>query len=316
MRRVNGPSDAQAEEGTARYAALFTGLGLRPGDRVAVQVEKSAEALLLYLGCLRAGLAYLPLNSAYQEGEVAYFLENETPPPLEPAPEVDFDAFGPDDDEPAADEPAADEPKAVTPSEASREIWKATIDPKVDAIRGDSSKALVTIVEFADLQCPSCKAAAPIMDRLMKDVPSAKLIFQQFPLTQIHKWAYKAAEFGDCVARQNNAVFWKFLDNVYAHQEEISNLGANTDQEVEAKVVPKLIEYATQSGVDGKAVAACANQPATAKRIDQSMALGRKMEVTGTPTLFVNGRRVATVGSMPYDMLKKIAEFMATKAAK
>ncbi len=65
--------------GSARYAALFASLGLVPGDRVAVQVEKSAEALLLYLGCIRAGLAYLPLNSAYQEGEIGYFLENAEP---------------------------------------------------------------------------------------------------------------------------------------------------------------------------------------------------------------------------------------------
>ncbi|HEX5128095.1 MAG TPA: AMP-binding protein, partial [Usitatibacter sp.] len=55
---------AQAHEGAGRYAALFASLGLEPGDRLAVQVEKSTEALLLYLGCLRAGLAYLPLNSA------------------------------------------------------------------------------------------------------------------------------------------------------------------------------------------------------------------------------------------------------------
>ena len=72
-------SYAQAEEGAARYAALLAGLGLEPGDRVAVQVEKSPEALILYLACLRAGLAYLPLNSAYQEAEVAYFLENAEP---------------------------------------------------------------------------------------------------------------------------------------------------------------------------------------------------------------------------------------------
>ena len=72
-------SYAEADAGAARYAALLTGLGLVPGDRVAVQVEKSPEALLLYLGCLRAGLAYLPLNSAYQEGEIGYFLENAEP---------------------------------------------------------------------------------------------------------------------------------------------------------------------------------------------------------------------------------------------
>jgi malonyl-CoA/methylmalonyl-CoA synthetase len=72
-------SYADAAAGSARYAALFAGLGLVPGDRVAVQVEKSPEALLLYLGCLRAGLAYLPLNSAYREGEVGYFLEDAEP---------------------------------------------------------------------------------------------------------------------------------------------------------------------------------------------------------------------------------------------
>ncbi|MEO5693393.1 MAG: malonyl-CoA synthase [Usitatibacter sp.] len=69
----------QAAAGSARYASFLAGLGLQPGDRVGVQVEKSAEALLLYLGCLRAGLAYLPLNSAYQQGEVGYFIENAEP---------------------------------------------------------------------------------------------------------------------------------------------------------------------------------------------------------------------------------------------
>ena len=72
-------SYADAHAMSARYAALLASRGLAPGDRVAVQVEKSPEALLLYLGCLRAGLVYLPLNSAYQEGEVRYFLENARP---------------------------------------------------------------------------------------------------------------------------------------------------------------------------------------------------------------------------------------------
>jgi malonyl-CoA/methylmalonyl-CoA synthetase len=69
--------DAEAEVG--RFAHLLTSLGVKPGDRVAVQVEKSPEALLLYLACLRAGFVYLPLNSAYQEAEVSYFLENAEP---------------------------------------------------------------------------------------------------------------------------------------------------------------------------------------------------------------------------------------------
>jgi malonyl-CoA/methylmalonyl-CoA synthetase len=72
-------SYGEAEASAARYASMLTGLGLEPGDRVAVQVEKSPEALLLYLACLRAGFVYLPLNSAYQEGEIGYFLENSQP---------------------------------------------------------------------------------------------------------------------------------------------------------------------------------------------------------------------------------------------
>ena len=70
---------SEAEATSARYAALLASRGLVPGDRVAVQVEKSPEALMLYLACLRAGLVYLPLNSAYQEGEIRYFFENAQP---------------------------------------------------------------------------------------------------------------------------------------------------------------------------------------------------------------------------------------------
>jgi malonyl-CoA/methylmalonyl-CoA synthetase len=72
-------SYGETERWAARYAALFASRGLVPGDRIAVQVDKSPEALLLYLGCLRAGLAYLPLNNAYHEREVRYFLENAEP---------------------------------------------------------------------------------------------------------------------------------------------------------------------------------------------------------------------------------------------
>jgi len=64
---------------SARYANLLTGLGARRGDRVAVQVEKSPASLFLYLGCLRAGLVYLPLNTAYQRGELSYFLDDAGP---------------------------------------------------------------------------------------------------------------------------------------------------------------------------------------------------------------------------------------------
>ncbi len=70
---------AELEHVTASYAGFIRLLGVAPGDRVAVQVEKSAEALFLYLACLKAGAIYLPLNSAYQEGEIDYFIGDAEP---------------------------------------------------------------------------------------------------------------------------------------------------------------------------------------------------------------------------------------------
>lgn len=63
-------------DGSARYANALVRLGVSIGDRVAVQVEKSPEALLLYLACIRAGAVFLPLNPAYALREVEYFLED------------------------------------------------------------------------------------------------------------------------------------------------------------------------------------------------------------------------------------------------
>jgi len=70
-------TDLDAE--TARYANLLVSLGLQKGDRVAVQADKTPQALFLYLGCLRAGFVYLPLNTAYQAGEIGYFLGDAEP---------------------------------------------------------------------------------------------------------------------------------------------------------------------------------------------------------------------------------------------
>ena len=67
------------ERSTAMLANLLESLALPAGARVAVQAEKSVEALLLYLAVLRAGLVYLPLNTAYQAGEIEYFIGNAEP---------------------------------------------------------------------------------------------------------------------------------------------------------------------------------------------------------------------------------------------
>ena len=64
---------------SARFANVLVSLGLQPGDRVAVQAEKSIEALMLYLGTVRAGGVFLPLNTAYTPAEIEYFLGDAKP---------------------------------------------------------------------------------------------------------------------------------------------------------------------------------------------------------------------------------------------
>ena len=67
------------DRATAKLANLLAGLDLPPGARIAVQVEKSPEALMLYLATIRAGYVYLPLNTAYRAAEISYFVENAEP---------------------------------------------------------------------------------------------------------------------------------------------------------------------------------------------------------------------------------------------
>ena len=67
------------ERGSAMMANLLAGLHIPQGSRVAVQVEKSVEAMMLYLATLRAGLVFLPLNTAYQSAEIEYFITNAEP---------------------------------------------------------------------------------------------------------------------------------------------------------------------------------------------------------------------------------------------
>ncbi len=179
----------------------------------------------------------------------------------------------------------------------------AAAQRELQAAKGPSqgpANAALTIVEFGDLQCPVCKAAQPTIEKLLSEMPNARLVFQQFPLP-MHNWAMKAAKYGECVARQNNDAFFKFMKDVYAKQDQITL--SNSDEQLKAS--------AAAAGLSGDSVAACAALPAIEARVKQSIALGNQVDVTGTPTLFLNGRKIANVTGMPYEVLKNIAEYQA-----
>jgi len=160
--------------------------------------------------------------------------------------------------------------------------------------------APVTVVEFSDLQCPHCKEAQPTIDKLMAEEKNARLVFENFPLPS-HDWASKAAYYGDCIGRTSPDAFWKYVTSVYAAQSDIT--AATADE--------KLTALAEQAGVKGADTAACAAQPETVARVQRSVALGTALEVTGTPTLFINGRKISNVAGLPYEVLKGLTEFAA-----
>ncbi len=161
-------------------------------------------------------------------------------------------------------------------------------------------KSPVTIVEFSDLQCPHCKDAEPVIEKLLTQEPNARFVFQNFPLPS-HNWAGKAANYADCVGRSSNDAFWKFVQGTFDAQSTITE--ANADE--------KLTAIADTAGVKGSDVAACAAKPDTKTRVERSVALGQSVGVTGTPTVFINGRRIGNVVGLPPEVLKGLVEFAA-----
>lgn len=167
-------------------------------------------------------------------------------------------------------------------------------------------KASLTIVEFSDLECPHCKQAQPTIEKLQADFPSARFVFQQFPLEAAHPWAFQAATWAQCIGKENNAAFWKFVSGIYDDQLNIDPQNA----------AAKMKEHATAAGADAAKAAACAASPETTKLVHESQELGRAVGVAGTPTLFLNGRKVGNLGGLPYEVLKELAQYSEKQASK
>ncbi len=177
---------------------------------------------------------------------------------------------------------------------------RAKLEKGVNGPAKGPEKAPVTIVEFSDMQCPHCQKAAPVIDQLLAQEPDAHFVFQNFPLPA-HNWAEKAAGYVDCVGRASNDAVWKFIQKTFEDQANIT--ASNIDEKLKA--------LATAAGVNGDEMAACADKSATKARVEASVQLGKSVGVTGTPTLFINGRTVP--GGAPAEVIKKIVDFEASQ---
>jgi len=152
--------------------------------------------------------------------------------------------------------------------------------------------ATVVLVEFSDFECPYCKEEAKMLrDNLLSAYPKqVRLYYKEYPLVSIHPWAKPAAMAGRCVFQQAANTFWDYHDWIYAHQAEI------TPENFKEKVM----DWAkTAKDIDASKLGACIDTKATEDVIDKNIAEAKALEVTGTPTLFVNGRRIPYVIDWP-----------------
>ncbi len=187
-------------------------------------------------------------------------------------------------------------PFGANPFSETRKMLEQRAD---GAAHGAAGKDLL-LVEFADMQCPHCKTAQETMKQLATDFPQARIVYQSFPLVQIHPSAFEAAAYGVCVQKQKNDAFFLYSQDVFDHQEALTP--ERTDEVLKAAVV--------KAGLDPAVVAACAKSDATKAEVNASVKLAEDAGVDQTPMLAVNGR-LLPMTEIPYETLKRMIAFQA-----
>ena len=166
--------------------------------------------------------------------------------------------------------------------EAARKAMAELLEGEY-AARG-SVDAPVTVVVFSDFQCPYCKRLEGLLkeETMLKPGGGARLVFRHMPLEQ-HDWAMKAAEAGACAGFQSVGAFWAMHDALFAGQEGLT--AANVDGRVRemAAGIP---------GLDVATFGMCMERQMSLGAVIRDRELGRRLGVTGTPAVFVNGREV------------------------
>jgi predicted DsbA family dithiol-disulfide isomerase len=151
--------------------------------------------------------------------------------------------------------------------------------------------APVTIVEFSDFECPYCGGLFPTLQQVEKNYSEkVRIVYRQFPLSNIHPHAMKAAEASLCANEQKK--FWEFHDSMFSNQKELS--------------VPDLKQRAVDLKLDTQAFNQCLDSGRHAAAIQADIQEGARSGVSGTPALFINGRLLS--GNQPYAEIKDIIE--------
>lgn len=136
--------------------------------------------------------------------------------------------------------------------------------------------ATVTMVEFSDFQCPFCSRAVPLIDQVMQAYPKdLKFVYKEFPLP-MHPNAMPASK--AAIAAQRQGKYWEMHDKMFANQHALQP--------------DDLKKYAQEIGLDVAKFEQDMNSPEVQAQINDDMQLARQSGVSGTPTLFLNGKRI------------------------
>lgn len=161
-------------------------------------------------------------------------------------------------------------------------------DEKKTIVVGDSpaigpADAPVTVVEFADFECPACAQLSRPLAALQKaSQGKVRLVFKHYPLKAHHPHAILAAQ--AAVAAQKQGQFWKLAHVLFDNQEKLTE--------------SDLLAYAKKIGLDAASFAADLKSEGVKQRVEQDMRQGDGLGLPGTPTVFINGR-IANIQALP-----------------
>lgn len=183
----------------------------------------------------------------------------------------------------------------------------AEIVKKIDVngrpVRGNKD-AKVTIVNFDDFQCPFCSR---MHSRLTQEVlkmygDRVRIIYKDFPLTEIHPWAIHAAVNANCLAAQNSDAYWQYADYLHANQRQISGGEQKPPFTQQFAALDKsATDIAQRLNLQAAPLEACIKAQSTTAVL-ASVQEGVVLGISATPSLFVNGERVD--GAVPLTELQ------------
>lgn len=178
------------------------------------------------------------------------------------------------------------------------ELYNLGVDPRQMALRTISlqneasqgpANAPVTIVEYADLECPMCARMHEFLETKVRPRygDKVRIVFKEFPLVNIHDWSYNAAIATQCAYEINPASYVPLRSAIFRNQQLINI----------ANLRDTLLSLGEQAGVDRVKLAGCLDSKATTARVQRDMAEGKRIDVVSTPTVFINGRMMVGLPS-------------------